>query len=146
MKRRTHKKRKETRWEKKKQTHTDTHTHTHTKTRRHTTQKRRKTTGRTKNEERKRSDEGESEAEAPTQKKQTQPTKTQKNWPEPWWKLKYLLQKKSSIIKMIARDLLSRRETARNIKQLSLSSWRWMGKEGECSDKYIGTVSLLWPR
>ena len=29
---------------------------------------------------------------------------------------------KSSIIKMIARDLLSRRETARNIKQLSLSS------------------------
>ena len=47
---------------------------------------------------------------------------------------------------MIERDLLSRREKARNIKQLSLSSWRWMGKEGECSDKYIGTVSLPWPR
>ena len=36
---------------------------------------------------------------------------------------------------MIESDLLSRREKARNIKQLSLSSWRCMGKEGECSDK-----------
>ena len=39
-------------------------------------------------------------------KEQTQPTRTQKNWPEPWLKkkkLKYLLHKKSSIIKMIER-------------------------------------------
>ena len=81
------------------------------------------------------------------QKKQTQPTRTQNNWPEPWQKkLKYLLHKKSSIIKMIESDLLLRREKARNIKQLSLSSWRCIGKRREYSDRYIGTVSLPWPR
>ena len=74
-------------------------------------------------EETKRNDEGESEAEAPTKKNkhnQQEHRKIDQNHDNK--KLKYLLHKKSSINKMIEKDLLSRREKARHIKQLSLSS------------------------
>ena len=118
------------------------------KTRRHTTQKRRMTTGRKKLNWRKRKGMmKENQKQRHQQKKnkhnQQEHRKIDQNHDQ---KLKYLLHKKSSIIKMIERDLLSRRKKARNIKQLSLSSWRCMRKEGECSDRYIRTVSLPWPR
>ena len=77
----------------------------------------------TKLKKEKRNDEGKSEAEAPTKKTNTTNKNTEKlTRTMIKQKLKYLLHKKSSIIKMIESDLLSRRGKARNIKQLSLSS------------------------
>ena len=96
-----------------------------TRTRRDRTQRRRKTTGRknkTKLKKEKRNDKGESETEAPTKNNKHNQQEHRKIDQNHDPKIKYLLHKKSSIIKMIERDLLSRREKARNIKQLSLSS------------------------
>ena len=49
---------------------------------------------------------------------------------------------------MIQRDLLSRSEKTRKIKQFSLCTWRWMGKEVQWNEKYFGTMLLpllRWP-
>ena len=49
---------------------------------------------------------------------------------------------------MIERDLFSRSEKARKVKQFSLCTWRWMGKEVQWNERFFGTILLpllRWP-
>ena len=45
-------------------------------------------------------------------------------------------------LKMIERDMFWRRAKASKIKQFSLWSWRWIWKEVQWDEKYIGTIVL----
>ena len=74
-----------------------------------------------KEETRKGNDEGEPEAEAPNKKNKHNQQKHRKIDQNHDKRLKYLLHKKIQSLTMIDRDLLSRREKARHIKQFSLS-------------------------
>ena len=62
-------------------------------------------------------------------------------------KHKYLLHSNIPMRNRIARDTCSRTKGKSN-EQFSLWSWRWMGKEVQWNEKYIGTLLLpllRWP-
>ena len=78
------------------------------------------------------------------QKKQHKTNKMEQNHE----KHKCLLHNKNAIIQWWKGHVIKKWK-GKKIKQFSLWSWRWMGKEVQWNEKYIGTILLplvRWPK